>query len=383
MYRTVWRSREEVCDGSRGLKCQCGGRAADGPAAKKERTCGTDEGSGPVQERVTFLSNYLAAQGDMKNHSEYVMKELFICGKLSLFPFEFALGVFSAPSLHLSSSLTPSCFPQQRDVGEWRRGRKCERRAAAFGVLGTRAKENRRRGLSDEVLAVRNLSYQTTSPDGLKTLMVSAEMRDMFHHSVLNSVFSTVGWRLKDVLQCTVFCSRWSSPMPSPSCPPSVCDQSHPHSPHDNLLLADAAEADSEEEEEEEEEEQEEEEHAARLCSPVSHEQQSNHHGSALPPVPPPHRQQPSVTALNQSLGSTHHAGQSLNSTRQLTTPSGSPAPVAGQSPAELQTTPPESVPLQDSWVLGSNVPLETSSVMKTFHNTQSQLTSKCQQLLD
>uniref|UniRef100_A0A672I773 Teneurin transmembrane protein 3 n=1 Tax=Salarias fasciatus TaxID=181472 RepID=A0A672I773_SALFA len=37
-----------------------------------------------------------------------------------------------------------------------------------------------------------------------------------------------------------------------------------------------------------------------------------------------------------------------------------SPAPVAGQSPAELQTTPPESVPLQDSWVLGSNVPLET-----------------------
>ncbi|KAG7485400.1 teneurin-3 isoform X4 [Solea senegalensis] len=92
----------------------------------------------------------------------------------------------------------------------------------------------------------------------------------------------------------------------------------------------------------------------------VSTEQQSNHHGSTLPPVPPPHRQQPSITALNQSLGSTHHAGHSLNSTRQLTPPTGSPAPVAGQSPAELQTTPPESVPLQDSWVLGSNVPLET-----------------------
>uniref|UniRef100_A0A3B5M046 Uncharacterized protein n=1 Tax=Xiphophorus couchianus TaxID=32473 RepID=A0A3B5M046_9TELE len=89
-------------------------------------------------------------------------------------------------------------------------------------------------------------------------------------------------------------------------------------------------------------------------------EQPSNHHGSTLPPVPPPHRQQPSVTALNQALGSTHHAGQNLNSSRQLTPPSGSPAPVAGQSPAELQTTPPESVPLQDSWVLGSNVPLET-----------------------
>ncbi|XP_056229065.1 teneurin-3 isoform X3 [Seriola aureovittata] len=94
--------------------------------------------------------------------------------------------------------------------------------------------------------------------------------------------------------------------------------------------------------------------------SDSDNEQQPNHHGSTLPPVPPPHRQQPSITALNQSLGSTHHAGQSLNSTRQLTPPTGSPAPVAGQSPAELQTTPPESVPLQDSWVLGSNVPLET-----------------------
>lgn len=89
-------------------------------------------------------------------------------------------------------------------------------------------------------------------------------------------------------------------------------------------------------------------------------EQPSNHHGSSLPPVPPPHRQQPSVTALSQALSSTHHTGQSLHSTRQLTPPTGSQAPVAGQSPAELQTTPPESVPLQDSWVLGSNVPLET-----------------------
>uniref|UniRef100_A0A8C3G6G7 Teneurin transmembrane protein 3 n=1 Tax=Cyclopterus lumpus TaxID=8103 RepID=A0A8C3G6G7_CYCLU len=88
--------------------------------------------------------------------------------------------------------------------------------------------------------------------------------------------------------------------------------------------------------------------------------QPSNHHGSTLPPVPPPHRQQPLVTALNQSLGSTHHAGHLLNSARHLTPPTANPAPVAGQSPAELQTTPPESVPLQDSWVLGSNVPLET-----------------------
>ena len=94
--------------------------------------------------------------------------------------------------------------------------------------------------------------------------------------------------------------------------------------------------------------------------SPLLFTELSNHHGSTLPPVPPPHRQKPSITALNQSLGSSHHAGHSLNSTRQITPPTGSPAPVAGQSPAELQTTPPESVPLQDSWVLGSNVPLET-----------------------
>ncbi|XP_034457716.1 teneurin-3 isoform X6 [Hippoglossus hippoglossus] len=148
------------------------------------------------------------------------------------------------------------------------------------------------------------------------------------------------------------------SPMPSPFCPSSVIDQSHPQtgSPQDNLLLGDTIEPDSEEEEEE----QEEEEYAAQLYSSVTHEQQSNHHGSTLPPVPPPHRQQASITALNQSLGSTHHAGQTLNSSRQLNPPTGSSAPVAGQSPAELQTTPPESVPLQDSWVLGSNVPLET-----------------------
>uniref|UniRef100_A0A8C5A5Z0 Teneurin transmembrane protein 3 n=1 Tax=Gadus morhua TaxID=8049 RepID=A0A8C5A5Z0_GADMO len=89
-------------------------------------------------------------------------------------------------------------------------------------------------------------------------------------------------------------------------------------------------------------------------------DQPSNHHGSMLPPVPPPHRQQPSVTALNHSLSTAHHAGHTLNSSRHLAPPTGSPAPTAGQSPAELQTTPPESVPLQDSWVLGSNVPLET-----------------------
>uniref|UniRef100_A0A8C1LXX8 Teneurin-3 n=1 Tax=Cyprinus carpio TaxID=7962 RepID=A0A8C1LXX8_CYPCA len=79
----------------------------------------------------------------------------------------------------------------------------------------------------------------------------------------------------------------------------------------------------------------------------LSTEQPSNQHQqgqSTLPPVPPPHKQQPSVTALNHN---------SLSSRRNV-----SPAPPAAL-PAELQTTP-ESVPLQDSWVLGSNVPLES-----------------------
>ncbi|KAK9981184.1 hypothetical protein ABG768_000741 [Culter alburnus] len=81
--------------------------------------------------------------------------------------------------------------------------------------------------------------------------------------------------------------------------------------------------------------------------SDSENDQPSNQHQqgqSTLPPVPPPHKQQPSVTALNHN---------SLSSRRNV-----SPAPPAAL-PAELQTTP-ESVPLQDSWVLGSNVPLES-----------------------
>uniref|UniRef100_A0A8C2K937 Teneurin-3 n=1 Tax=Cyprinus carpio TaxID=7962 RepID=A0A8C2K937_CYPCA len=77
----------------------------------------------------------------------------------------------------------------------------------------------------------------------------------------------------------------------------------------------------------------------------------SHTRASTLPPVPPPHKQQPSVTALNHN---------SLSSRRNV-----SPAPPAAL-PAELQTTP-ESVPLQDSWVLGSNVPLESRSVTQLY----------------
>ncbi|CDQ93028.1 unnamed protein product, partial [Oncorhynchus mykiss] len=77
-------------------------------------------------------------------------------------------------------------------------------------------------------------------------------------------------------------------------------------------------------------------------------EQPPNHHQqgqSTLPPAPPPHKQQPLVTALNHNSLSSRNRNPS-------------PAPPAAL-PAELQTTP-ESVPLQDSWVLGSNVPLES-----------------------
>uniref|UniRef100_A0AAY5ER53 Teneurin-3 n=1 Tax=Electrophorus electricus TaxID=8005 RepID=A0AAY5ER53_ELEEL len=63
-----------------------------------------------------------------------------------------------------------------------------------------------------------------------------------------------------------------------------------------------------------------------------------------LPPAPPPHKQQPLVTALNHS-----------SATSRRTASPAAPPPL----PAELPTTP-ESVPLQDSWVLGSNVPLES-----------------------
>nr|XP_006630027.1 PREDICTED: teneurin-3 isoform X14 [Lepisosteus oculatus] len=85
--------------------------------------------------------------------------------------------------------------------------------------------------------------------------------------------------------------------------------------------------------------------------SDSENEQPPNHHQGppAIQPIPPPHKPHPaqahpSVTSLNRN---------SLTSRRNQ-----SPAPPAAL-PAELQTTP-ESVQLQDSWVLGSNVPLES-----------------------
>lgn len=68
-----------------------------------------------------------------------------------------------------------------------------------------------------------------------------------------------------------------------------------------------------------------------------------------LPPAPPPHRQHPSITSLSRS---------SLANQR-----SPSPPPTAGLA-ADLQSTA-ECVQLQDSWVLGSNVALESRWVIR------------------
>ncbi|XP_057393172.1 teneurin-3 isoform X6 [Balaenoptera acutorostrata] len=84
--------------------------------------------------------------------------------------------------------------------------------------------------------------------------------------------------------------------------------------------------------------------------SDSENEQPANNQGqSTLQPLPPSQKQHvtqhhPSITSLNRN---------SLTNRRNQ-----SPAPPAAL-PAELQTTP-ESVQLQDSWVLGSNVPLES-----------------------
>ncbi|XP_058883492.1 teneurin-3-like isoform X4 [Acipenser ruthenus] len=159
--------------------------------------------------------------------------------------------------------------------------------------------------------------------------------------------------------------SENGTPMPSSSSSPSVieCSHSQPPSPnlHDNqrrLLSNNTTQPVHEFDTDEE--------YTARLYLPViqsspvpvfvpSNEQPPNHQGqSTLQPVPPLHKQRPSqqhpcVTSLNRN---------SLTSRRKQ-----SPAPPAAL-PAELQTTP-ESVQLQDSWVLGSNVPLESRTLAK------------------
>uniref|UniRef100_A0A4W3GQK6 Teneurin transmembrane protein 3 n=1 Tax=Callorhinchus milii TaxID=7868 RepID=A0A4W3GQK6_CALMI len=93
---------------------------------------------------------------------------------------------------------------------------------------------------------------------------------------------------------------------------------------------------------------------SATVCVPTNEQPPNQQSQSTLQPLPPLHKQhltqqQPSVTSLNRN---------SLTQRRNQ-----SPAPPA-VLPSELPTTP-ESVQLQDSWVLGSNVPLETRKLAK------------------
>lgn len=82
----------------------------------------------------------------------------------------------------------------------------------------------------------------------------------------------------------------------------------------------------------------------------LSHETgAANHHSQSTlrPPLPPPHNHQ---TLSHQSANSLNR-----NTLRGGRNPIHAPAPGTGDGP-----TTPESVQLQDSWVLNSNVPLET-----------------------
>ncbi|XP_005989547.1 teneurin-3 [Latimeria chalumnae] len=147
-------------------------------------------------------------------------------------------------------------------------------------------------------------------------------------------------------------------PMPSSSPSPSVIEHSHspPSSPnlHDNqrrLLSSNATQPvhDSDTDEEYTTTSYLVQSGTVAVCAPCNEQPPSNQGQSTLQPLPPSHKQHltqqhPSITSLNRN---------SLTNRRNQ-----SPAPPAAL-PAELQTTP-ESVQLQDSWVLSSNVPLES-----------------------
>nr|XP_054108452.1 teneurin-2 isoform X6 [Callithrix jacchus] len=90
-----------------------------------------------------------------------------------------------------------------------------------------------------------------------------------------------------------------------------------------------------------------------RACSgpqPASSSGPPNHHSQSTlrPPLPPPH---------NHTLSHHHSSANSLN--RNSLTNRRSQIHAPAPAPNDLATTP-ESVQLQDSWVLNSNVPLET-----------------------
>lgn len=152
--------------------------------------------------------------------------------------------------------------------------------------------------------------------------------------------------------------SENGSPMPSSSSSASVIEHLHspPPSPslHDNqkwLISANATQRGQDSDPEDEYIASSYLVHIGTLsvCDPCHEQPQNNQGQSTLQPLPPtlkphPAPHHPSITSLNRN---------SLTNRRNH-----SPAPPAAL-PAELQTTP-ESVQLQDSWVLGSNVPLES-----------------------
>uniref|UniRef100_A0A8C2HQ84 Teneurin-2 n=1 Tax=Cyprinus carpio TaxID=7962 RepID=A0A8C2HQ84_CYPCA len=84
-----------------------------------------------------------------------------------------------------------------------------------------------------------------------------------------------------------------------------------------------------------------------------------NHQSTLRPPIPPPHN--------HQTLS--HHQSSANSLNRNTLSGRRNPIHAPPSAPGEGPTTP-ESVQLQDSWVLNSNVPLETRSVVTFAHNT-------------
>uniref|UniRef100_A0A3B4EG36 Teneurin-2 n=1 Tax=Pygocentrus nattereri TaxID=42514 RepID=A0A3B4EG36_PYGNA len=95
-------------------------------------------------------------------------------------------------------------------------------------------------------------------------------------------------------------------------------------------------------------------------------ESAQNHHSQSTlqPPLPPPHNAQ----TLSHHQSSANSLNRNTLSSRR--NPIHAPPAAPGDGP-----TTPESVQLQDSWVLNSNVPLETRSLLFSFyHSIQMQL---------
>ncbi|EPY73536.1 hypothetical protein CB1_002798011 [Camelus ferus] len=95
----------------------------------------------------------------------------------------------------------------------------------------------------------------------------------------------------------------------------------------------------------------------AQAALPLNRPGPPNHHSQSTlrPPLPPPH---------NHTLSHHHSSANSLN--RNSLTNRRSQIHAPAPAPNDLATTP-ESVQLQDSWVLNSNVPLETRDSIQSY----------------